>query len=160
MSNPTTGYSPSRPFKIFISLQDKWEIGAPLTEIHVLDAFRALRKYVATDEPTTEDVSNHSCKKRACANYGAVQMVMVANAFYEALEPLALWKQVFTAIVADVTSQSGSVEVSADYGWSFPPTHIFLRVSNLRGLSWLRSATTKKQLLFICLCYSLASWNL
>jgi hypothetical protein len=32
-----------RPFKIFISLLDKWEIGAPLTEALVLDAFAALR---------------------------------------------------------------------------------------------------------------------
>ena len=32
-----------RPFKIFISLLDKWEIGAPLTEVLVLDAFSALQ---------------------------------------------------------------------------------------------------------------------
>ena len=32
-----------RPFKIFISLLDKWEIGAALTEVLVLDAFAALR---------------------------------------------------------------------------------------------------------------------
>jgi hypothetical protein len=33
-----------RPFKIFISLLDKWEIGAVLTEVLVLDAFASLRK--------------------------------------------------------------------------------------------------------------------
>lgn len=32
-----------RPFKIFISLLDKWEIGASLTEVLVLDAFAALQ---------------------------------------------------------------------------------------------------------------------
>lgn len=32
-----------RPFKIFISLLDKWEIGSPLTEALVLDAFAALQ---------------------------------------------------------------------------------------------------------------------
>lgn len=32
-----------RPFKIFISLLDKWEIGGPLTEVLVLDAFAALQ---------------------------------------------------------------------------------------------------------------------
>ena len=32
-----------RPFKIFISLLDKWEIGAALTEVLVLDAFAALQ---------------------------------------------------------------------------------------------------------------------
>lgn len=33
-----------KPFKIFISLLDKWEIGAPLTEVLVLDAFRSLSR--------------------------------------------------------------------------------------------------------------------
>lgn len=33
-----------RPFKIFISLLDKWEIGANLTEVGVLDAFQALKE--------------------------------------------------------------------------------------------------------------------
>lgn len=32
-----------RPFKIFISLLDKWEIGAALSEVLVLDAFAALQ---------------------------------------------------------------------------------------------------------------------
>jgi hypothetical protein len=32
-----------RPFKIFISLLDKWEIGGALTEVLVLDAFASLR---------------------------------------------------------------------------------------------------------------------
>jgi hypothetical protein len=32
-----------RPFKIFISLLDKWEIGSLLTDVLVLDAFRALK---------------------------------------------------------------------------------------------------------------------
>lgn len=33
----------TRPFKIFVSLLDKWEIGGPLTEVLVLDAFAALQ---------------------------------------------------------------------------------------------------------------------
>ena len=43
MFNPSADYSPSRPFKIFISLLDKWEIGSLLTEVLVFDCFRALR---------------------------------------------------------------------------------------------------------------------
>lgn len=31
----------TRPFKIFISLLDSWEIGTPLTEILILDALSA-----------------------------------------------------------------------------------------------------------------------
>lgn len=34
-----------RAFKIFISLLDKWEIGAPLTEVAVMDAFAAVQTF-------------------------------------------------------------------------------------------------------------------
>jgi protein dopey len=32
----------ARPYKIFISFLDKWEIGSPLTEILILDALKAV----------------------------------------------------------------------------------------------------------------------
>ena len=44
MIQPTTDYAPSRPFKIFISLLDKWEIGSQLTEVLVYDALASLKK--------------------------------------------------------------------------------------------------------------------
>ena len=40
MFSPSTEYAQSRPFKIFISLLDKWEIGSALTEVLVLDSTR------------------------------------------------------------------------------------------------------------------------
>jgi hypothetical protein len=48
MFSPSGEYSESRPFKIFISLLDKWEIGSPLTDVLVLDAFRALKQLLAS----------------------------------------------------------------------------------------------------------------
>lgn len=42
-----------RPYKIFVSLLDKWEIGYPLTEVLVLDSFQALKLSFASD--TTPD---------------------------------------------------------------------------------------------------------
>ena len=48
MFSPSGEYSESRPFKIFISLLDKWEIGSPLTEVLVVDAFRALKQLLAS----------------------------------------------------------------------------------------------------------------
>ncbi len=39
-----------RPFKIFISLLDKWEIGHSLTEVLVLDAFAALQASLRPDD--------------------------------------------------------------------------------------------------------------
>lgn len=43
-----------RPFKIFISLLDKWEIGAPLTEVLVLDAFTAMERLLRPNDDHDE----------------------------------------------------------------------------------------------------------
>lgn len=43
-----------RPFKIFISLLDKWEIGGCLTEVSVLDCFGALRASLRPDDEHDE----------------------------------------------------------------------------------------------------------
>ena len=56
MFKPSTEYSPSRPFKIFISLLDKDEIGLPLTESLVFDAFRAIQKSVESEADQGEEV--------------------------------------------------------------------------------------------------------
>ncbi|KAH9920216.1 Dopey, N-terminal-domain-containing protein [Epithele typhae] len=55
MFNPSPEYSQSRPFKIFISLLDKWEIGLPLTEVLVYDAFKALRKALGSGADSGDD---------------------------------------------------------------------------------------------------------
>lgn len=57
MYSPSGDYSESRPFKIFISLLDKWEIGAALTEVLVYDAFKALKQFVESNPDNSEDVS-------------------------------------------------------------------------------------------------------
>jgi hypothetical protein len=46
MVSPSGEYAESRPFKIFISLLDKWEIGAPLTEILVFESFKAIKQLI------------------------------------------------------------------------------------------------------------------
>ena len=56
MYSPSGDYSESRPFKIFISLLDKWEIGAALTEVLVYDAFKALKQFVESNPDNSEDV--------------------------------------------------------------------------------------------------------
>jgi hypothetical protein len=56
MFAPSGDYSESRPFKIFISLLDKWEIGAALTDVLVYDAFRAIKQFVKSNPDTAEDV--------------------------------------------------------------------------------------------------------
>jgi hypothetical protein len=43
MRAPSAGYSFVRPFKILVSLLDKWEIGGPLCEILVVDVLKIMR---------------------------------------------------------------------------------------------------------------------
>lgn len=56
MFSPSAEYAESRPFKIFISLLDKWEVGAPLSDVLVYDAFKAVKQLVET-HPDSDDVS-------------------------------------------------------------------------------------------------------
>ncbi len=51
-------YPESRPFKVFISLLDKWEIGGALTEAIVLGVFKALKALIESDRASGEDVGN------------------------------------------------------------------------------------------------------
>jgi hypothetical protein len=45
----------TRPFKIFVSLLDRWEIGGPVTEALVIDALTALRNAMER-APDNDDV--------------------------------------------------------------------------------------------------------
>ena len=56
MFSPSGEYSESRPFKIFISLLDKWEIGGPLADTLVYEAFKAIKKLMEDDREGTDDV--------------------------------------------------------------------------------------------------------
>jgi hypothetical protein len=60
MFSPSGEYAESRPFKIFISLLDKWEIGGPLTEILVYDAFKAIMQLVHDATDSSNDVRSSS----------------------------------------------------------------------------------------------------
>jgi hypothetical protein len=57
---PSGEYAESRPFKIFISLLDKWEIGGPLTEILVYDSFKAIMQLVRNSTEGRNDVRSFS----------------------------------------------------------------------------------------------------
>ena len=50
MYHPSAEYSPSRPFKIFISLLDKWEIGSLLTDVLIYDALLAMQRILNSGE--------------------------------------------------------------------------------------------------------------
>ncbi|KAI3621823.1 hypothetical protein WG66_015956 [Moniliophthora roreri] len=80
MLSPSDDYSESRPFKIFISLLDKWEIGSVLTEVLIYDSFKAIKHLIETSSDGNEDV------------------VVTASTLYEAAEPQIVWKQLLFAV--------------------------------------------------------------
>ncbi|KAH7907786.1 Dopey, N-terminal-domain-containing protein, partial [Hygrophoropsis aurantiaca] len=97
MFSPSGEYSESRPFKIFISLLDKWEIGSCLTEVLILDAIRAIRRLIDVDSENREDV------------------VMTASTLYEAVEPSILWKHMLISIMKDISgdgTQSDAINLA------------------------------------------------
>ncbi|KAG6336234.1 hypothetical protein ID866_2853 [Astraeus odoratus] len=91
MFSPSEEYSESRPFKIFISLLDKWEIGSALTEVLIYDALKAIRQHMQAGSDAGEDI------------------VMTASTLLEAVEPSMLWKQLLSSIF-DAIKDSGRLE--------------------------------------------------
>ncbi|KAG6877602.1 hypothetical protein C0993_005728 [Termitomyces sp. T159_Od127] len=92
MFSPSGEYAESRPFKIFISLLDKWEIGAALSHVLVYDAFKAIKNLIDNPSDGGEDVT------------------MTASTLYEAVEPHILWKQLLTVVFAEVTGDRKDIE--------------------------------------------------
>ncbi|CAE6478176.1 unnamed protein product [Rhizoctonia solani] len=73
----------TRPFKIFVSLLDRWEIGGPLTESIVVHAFGALKNALESS-PDNLDI------------------VTAASTLYEAIEPQILWQQLYTTARTEI----------------------------------------------------------
>ncbi|KAF9566957.1 hypothetical protein CPC08DRAFT_758587 [Agrocybe pediades] len=92
MMSPSGEYAESRPFKIFISLLDKWEIGAILTETIVYDSFRSIMNLVQHPTNSGEDLS------------------MTASTLYEAVEPQILWKHLVERVFSEITGDAGETE--------------------------------------------------
>jgi len=62
MISPSEEYAESRPFKIFISLLDKWEIGTPLTEVLIYDALKAAKHLLEHPVDSSADVREQVCR--------------------------------------------------------------------------------------------------
>jgi hypothetical protein len=82
-----------RPFKVFVSLLDKWEIGSLLTEAMVLDVFTPLRQLLSTRDLQDE-------------------LHMTANMLFESLDPYLTWKSLFKAVVEDLQSEEAAETAS------------------------------------------------
>lgn len=76
----TPGAPSSRPFKVFIALLDKWEIGHPLSERIAYDAFVVL--YRAHEHANPADVEN---------------IEVLTRSLFDAVEPHILWSSIYRA---------------------------------------------------------------
>ncbi|KXN85691.1 Protein dopey [Leucoagaricus sp. SymC.cos] len=92
MVSPSGEYAESRPFKIFISLLDKWEIGAPLTEVLIYDALKAAKNLMEHPVESSEDIST------------------TVSTLYEAVEPQLAWKFLLTAVFKEFSGEGDAFE--------------------------------------------------
>lgn len=126
-----------RPFKIFISLLDKWEIGGPLTEVLVLDAFAALQASLRPNDDHDE--------ASFCANQfgrdemltpGFSQLLMTGNMLFEIIDPFLMWKQIYASVRENIGS-SGKIEVRQSL--EFLPAHSQIPFTGHRSCKLHRS---------------------
>lgn len=79
-----------------------------MTEALVFDAFRALKQGVESGSDPGDEVGICSSLKNSVTH--VMQMSMTASTLYEAVEPLALWKQLLNAVLSDVCAEDDQVE--------------------------------------------------
>ncbi|WWC60178.1 uncharacterized protein I303_102743 [Kwoniella dejecticola CBS 10117] len=81
-----------RPFKIFLSLLDKWEVGGSLSERLAIPALRTIKN--ATTEG--QDLLNE-------------EVIGTALAVYEAIEPIVVWRLLHMAVQAELGAKESDV---------------------------------------------------
>ncbi|GAC75835.1 dopey and related predicted leucine zipper transcription factors [Moesziomyces antarcticus T-34] len=79
-----------KPYRIFVSLLDKWEIGQSLTRVLALDAFDAISLQVAKRQEE--------------------ELVTTAKMLFEVIDPFLLYGRFFHAITQTMQSKQGSKE--------------------------------------------------
>ncbi|CED83410.1 Dopey and related predicted leucine zipper transcription factors [Phaffia rhodozyma] len=77
---------PQRPYRIFISLLDKWEIGYPLTDVLILDALRSLKESNGDDHEIVSD------------------RLMTGSTLYETVDPYLVWRGLFWGLLNEFES--------------------------------------------------------
>lgn len=111
--SPSGEYAESRPFKIFISLLDKWEIGAILTETIIYDSLKSIMNLVQHPSNSGEDVRRvYSFFYIPETNLLTErQLSMTASTLYEAAEPQILWKHLLERVFEEIMSDGDETEV-------------------------------------------------
>ncbi|KAK1927398.1 Dopey, N-terminal-domain-containing protein [Papiliotrema laurentii] len=71
---------PQRPFKVFLSLLDRWEVGSVLSQVLAVPALEAIKHTIEANPSIREE------------------FVVTATAVYDAVEPIIIWKAFFAAL--------------------------------------------------------------
>lgn len=107
----TQSLDAQKPFKVFLSLLDRWEVGAALSNKLVMPALEAIRAGLPrVSASIREEVS--SFFSPLCPETDDVQMIDTATAVYEAVEPIIVWRAMFTSL-ASVEADQKHVSLSS-----------------------------------------------
>ncbi|MCO5589740.1 hypothetical protein L7F22_043708 [Adiantum nelumboides] len=88
-----------KPYRILISLLDKWSLGLPITNALIIDTFKALRKRLQSQD-------NEQQSKKAASS----DVSTTAKMLFEAVDPFALYRQFYLAICEEIKAK-GSDDV-------------------------------------------------
>jgi hypothetical protein len=104
-----------KPFKVFLTLLDKWEIGGSLSERLAVPALQAIKLAAEAkgDSRNHAEVNPAEMDIREMKLTVIAQIIMTASAVYEAIEPIILWRTFFRTIESLPAGGSDDVQASA-----------------------------------------------
>ncbi|UZJ52849.1 hypothetical protein CBS101457_002169 [Exobasidium rhododendri] len=105
------GNERQRPFKIFVSLLDKWSIGQPLTSALILDVFRSLQVQLSGIEDVSV-VGQNSLKATA------TDITTTAKMLFEVVDPFATYRQFYYAIKKELIGDEGEMSEAKETPFS------------------------------------------
>ncbi|KAK8861428.1 hypothetical protein IAR55_002247 [Kwoniella newhampshirensis] len=82
-----------RPFKIFLSLLDKWEVGSVLSERLAIPALSAVKTASSTGSVAMKD-----------------ETLATATAVYEAIEPVVIWKILHLSVAEELNASASHTD--------------------------------------------------
>jgi hypothetical protein len=110
-----------RPFKIFLSLLDKWEIGSVLSDSLAISALQAIKTMAEESSIKGEEVRTvpRTVIFRRRRDTNEAKVLTTATAVYDAIEPIIVWKALFVSMRAELDSPGSSVSlcIGGPYSW-------------------------------------------
>ncbi|KAF8924042.1 hypothetical protein BGZ58_002248, partial [Dissophora ornata] len=89
-----------KPYRVFVSLLDEWDIGHPVIEAVFLDALRSLKRHV--------DSGNHGA-----------ELIQTATMWIDMTDPYLIWKKLSEAIYDNFPAEPGKETYALDLAMFF-----------------------------------------